>query len=295
MDFDSLNCFVAAAANLNFRKAAKQVALSPAAFSVRIQQLEDTLGVVLFERSTRRMQLSPAGERLLPHAKECLALAGRCVEVVNEPSGPLSYQITIGTRYELGMSWVVPSLAQLERSHPERRIHLAFGDTNELLQSIEQQQVDCAITSARLSDARFQLVPLHEEDYVFVASPKLIKKHPLKNPSHCATHRLLDLDSSLPLFRYFLDARPPQEDWAFGHVQHLGTIGPVKELVKQGVGVGVLPRYFVQEELAAKRLVKLMPRTSMAKDWFRLVWRKGDIREPRIRELAQELKTLKIT
>jgi LysR family glycine cleavage system transcriptional activator len=77
MDLDSLRCFDAAATTLNFRAAATRVHLSPAAFSDRIQRLESDLGAALFVRTTRLVELSDAGQRLLSLAREVLASAER--------------------------------------------------------------------------------------------------------------------------------------------------------------------------------------------------------------------------
>ena len=77
MDLDSLRCFDAAATTLNFRAGAGRVHLSPAAFTDRIQRLEDDLEVELFVRTTRRVALSEFGQRLLPIAREVLAGAER--------------------------------------------------------------------------------------------------------------------------------------------------------------------------------------------------------------------------
>ena len=65
VDLESLRCFVSAAQNLNFGRAARAVRLSASAFSERISRLEEELGVSLFERSTRQVQLSVAGRVLL--------------------------------------------------------------------------------------------------------------------------------------------------------------------------------------------------------------------------------------
>jgi len=74
-DMESLRCFAAAATHRNFRKAAAEVALSPAAFSDRIGKLEDLLGVRLFARTTRSCVLTPEGEKALVYAKRALEAA----------------------------------------------------------------------------------------------------------------------------------------------------------------------------------------------------------------------------
>ena len=92
----------------SFRAAAAAVGLSPAAFSERIQRLEEDLGAKLLSRGGRQVRLTPAGERLLPHARQLLTDARRCREVVGAGARQ-PYELNIGTRFELGLSWLVPT------------------------------------------------------------------------------------------------------------------------------------------------------------------------------------------
>jgi LysR family transcriptional regulator, glycine cleavage system transcriptional activator len=290
-DLESLRCFLAGARQLSFRRAAKMVALSPAAFSDRIARLEEQLAAPLFERTTRKVRLTPAGERLLSQAERTLHEARRCHELVHDDR-PLPFRLTLGTRFELGMSWLVPSLTRLEAQAPERRLHLYFGDTTELLHQLDREHIDAFVSSARLASAGLSFARLHEERYVFVGSKRLIATKPLERASQAAQHTLLELHADLPLFRYFLDARPGSEEWAFERVQFLGTIGPVRARVLEGAGVAVLPLYFVERDLERGRLVRLLPRTELPVDWFRLVWRANHPREDQLRALAAELASI---
>jgi len=140
------------------------------------------------------------------------------------------------------------------------------------------------LTTPGLSFAR-----LHEEQYVLVAAASLMKANQFAVPSDASRHTLLDLHTDLPLFRYFLDARSAREIWQFGAIQHLGAIAAVRARVLEGAGVAVLPRYFVRADLERKRLVRLIGKTSLPSDWFRLVWRTGHPREAELRRIAAEL------
>jgi LysR family transcriptional regulator, glycine cleavage system transcriptional activator len=291
LDLESLRCFVHAAAQLSFRVAAKACSLSPAAFGDRIRRLEDELGAPLFERTTRKVTLTQAGERLLPQARRCLEDAERCRASVSSVE-LMPYELLLGTRFELGLSWVVPALAQLEKKHPERRLHLYFGDTADLLPRVLKGELSCMITSARLTTPGLSFARLHEEEYVAVATPGLMKQKPFATPSDAAQHKLLDLHADLPLFRYFLDARSGREVWQFGDVQYLGVIAAVRARVLEGAGIAVLPLYFVRQDLEKKQLVRLMPKTKLPSDWFRLVWRTGHARETELRQIASELSEL---
>jgi len=288
LDLESLRCFVHAAAQLSFRVAAKACALSPAAFSERIRRLEDELGAPLFERTTRKVTLTAAGERLLPQARRCLDEADRCRSAVSS-SEHAAYELWLGTRFELGVSWLVPALGQLEKRQPERRLHLYFGDTSDLLPRVLRGELSGMITSARLTAPGLSFARLHEEEYVLVAAASLIKAKPFAAPGDASRHVLLDLHTDLPLFRYFLDARSAREVWQFGAVQHLGAIAAVRARVLEGAGIAVLPYYFVRPDLERKRLVRLIRKSRLPSDWFRLVWRSGHAREAELRQIAAEL------
>src|SRR5690606_3598750 len=114
-----------AARHLSFRVAAREVALSAPAFSDRIRRLEEDLGMELFARTTRRITLTEPGSRLLPRARVVLAEARACVRAVaGEGAAPV--ELMVGTRFELGLSWLTPSLDQLGRRAPWRTLHLVF-------------------------------------------------------------------------------------------------------------------------------------------------------------------------
>src|SRR5881394_1029978 len=258
LDVESLRCFEAAAATLNFRQAARRVALSPAALSDRIRRLEAHLGERLFERTTRRVALTSAGLRLLPHARGLLEAHARCAAVARGDAAPPPFELRLGTRFELGMSWLVPALPALEAAVPARTLHISFGDTPDLLARMRQGLIDGVVTSARIADGAIEYRVLHPESYVFVAAAALLRRQPLRRVEDAAAHTLVDISPDLPLFRYFVDQVGGNADWRFLRVEYLGTIGAVRQRVLQERGVAVLPEYFVREDLARGRLRRLM-------------------------------------
>jgi len=288
-DLESLRCFEAAATHLNFRIAAQTVALSPAAFGDRIKRLEDALDAPLFARTTRRVALTPAGHRLLPQARRVLDEAARCSRIVHEKELAVPFALSVGTRFELGLSWLTHALPHLQAQRPERTLHLVFGDSPELVARVRNGLLDCVVTSARLTSGELSYETLHDEHYVFVASTRLIERRPLSRAAHAAEHVLVDASPDLPLFRYFLDAIRSHDVWGFARTEYLGTIAAIRTRVLQGAGVAVLPRYFVEDDLRRRRLVRLMPSVALQPDAFRFVWRTGHPREQALRELAGEL------
>lgn len=286
MDLDSLRCFVAVARTLHFRAAAERVALSPPAVSERVRRLEAELGVTLFERTTRRVSLTDEGRRLLPHARALLDEAARCAAVARGSEQRLPYELTLGTRYELGLSWLCPALEPLRDSAPERTVHLYMADSDALLDRLDRGLVDACVLSVRLTRSRLRYLALHEERYVFVGAGE-----GPRDAEEAARFDLVDATPDLPLFRYLLDVLPDGRPWRFRQHLYMGGIAAIRFAVLAGHGVAVLPRYFVEEDLAAGRLVPLLPEVEPASDHFRLLWKPGHPREQDIEGLAEELRT----
>lgn len=287
---DNLRCFVAGARLKNFARAAKLNALTPAAFGQRIKQLEEQVGQQLFVRTTRSVQLTEAGSAMLPWAQRTLDCADECVRAVSGEAFVPALELTLGTRHELGMSWVLPQLDVLTQIRPALRIHLYFGSGPDLLLRTRSVDIDCAITSSRFHDARLDSLRLHRENYVLVAATKLLKQTPLNSRKDAARHVLLDISPDLPLFRYWKDAPDGTEAMSFARVECLGTIGAIRARVLRGAGVATLPEYLVTEDLARGRLRQVLPKVALLHDYFRLVFRANDARRPLFEELAEKLR-----
>ncbi len=286
---DSLRCFQAAARLLNFRAAARSVALTPAALGQRIQKLESDLGVTLFRRTTRSVALTEAGLALVPVAERCLEAARDCVRAARGETGPPPMELVIGTRQELGLSWLAPQLDRLKQQNASLELHLYFGSGPDLLLRVRTMEIDCAVTSSRFTDPKLDSARLHREDYVFVGSARLLAKKPLTRAEHAAGHTLLDASAELPLFRYWRDAPGGGDRLRFGRIVRLGSIEAIRQRVTAQAGVAVLPAYLVRRELATRSFRRLFPAVTPLHDYFRLVFRADDPRRPIYERLAAHM------
>jgi LysR family transcriptional regulator, glycine cleavage system transcriptional activator len=285
---DNLRCFDAAAHLPSFRAAARAVGLTPAALGQRIRQLEQQLGVTLFQRTTRQVTLTRAGLALVPRVQAALAAASACVQAVGGEVVLPPMEITLGTRFELGRSFLVPELPRLLAAHPGLQLNLYFGSGSDLLARLRGREIDVAVTSARVADPVFDSLRLHREDYVFVGAPRLLARTPLRRAADSRAHTLLDIGADTPLFAYLRDA-PGVPELRFARLWSLGSGEAILQLARAGAGVAVLPRYLVEGELARRRLVRLLPSLPVLHDHFRLLFRAGDARRALYESLAQHL------
>jgi LysR family transcriptional regulator, glycine cleavage system transcriptional activator len=286
---DSLRCFTEAARLLNFRAAARAVALTPAALGQRIQQLEAQLGRPLFHRTTRRVTLTEAGLALLPPAQAALTAADACLRAGRGETGPPPQELVLGTRHELGMSWIVPMLPLLRGRHPSLTFHLYFGSGSDLLLRVRSGEVHCAVGSMRVDDPKLESARLHREDYVFVGQPALLRRTPLTRAPDASHHTLLDERSALPLYAYWRDAAGERLRLQFGRIVYLGTIAAIRAAVLAGEGVAVLPHYLVADDLRARRMASILPRVRPLPDYFRLIFRGDDPRRSIYQSLAASM------
>ncbi|TNE87462.1 MAG: LysR family transcriptional regulator [Deltaproteobacteria bacterium] len=275
-DLDSLRCFVEASKLLNFRAASKVVGLTPAALGQRIKKLEDEFGVELFTRTTRRVELTEAGLALLPVAEEAIDAARRCALAARGELGPAPVDLVVGTRHELGMSWLVPMLPALRDAHPHVTFHLYVGSGPDLEDRVRTRQLNCAVSSRRIHDPSVDFIRLHEEAYVLVASPELLERRPFDTPEDAANHVLIDTSAEVPLFRYWRDAPGGVDSLTFGELVRMGTIDAIRAMVVSGEGVAVLPDYLVQPDIHSGKLVALLPDVRPVSDHFRLLFREDD-------------------
>lgn len=288
---ENLQCFLAACSHGHFRGAAAEVGLTATAFSQRIMQLEEHLGVRLFERTTRKMHLTEAGLALMPAARVAVSGVAECLKASRGEAPALTF--TLGSRFELAATWLAPSLAALAALRPSWRIHLYCGSGPDILDRLFAGLLDAVVTSAPVSRAGYSSTVLHPETYSFVGAPALIERLPLSTADDCPRHTLLDIDRSLPLTRYLTSS--PGPELAFGDERYLGAGAAMHSLALAGHGVCVLPDYMTGADLAEGRLVRLFQERPLLSDSFRLLYRTDSALSTALAALARFLSERPLT
>jgi LysR family transcriptional regulator, glycine cleavage system transcriptional activator len=127
LPLNALRVFDAAARHLSFTKAADELAVTPAAVGQQIRALEDTLGVVLFKRMTRNLELTPEAERALPALRAGFREFEESVRILQD--GQSSKVLTIAAPRDLTAKWLGPRLAAYAALHPDIRFVIAASDS----------------------------------------------------------------------------------------------------------------------------------------------------------------------
>jgi len=188
---DLLPAFEAAARTLSFTKAAEELFLTQSAVSRQIKALEEDLGCALFERRTRALLLTDAGQDLYRVSAEVLH---RLHDAVGKLRGDRSaHVLTLTTTPGFASLWLIPRLQRLIALHPEIDVRIAA--TNDVVH-LERGLIDVAIRYAAPDAAPPGAISLFGEEVFPVCAPALVRDRArrLENPRDLARHVLLHLD-----------------------------------------------------------------------------------------------------
>jgi DNA-binding transcriptional LysR family regulator len=219
---DLLVGFEAAARHLSFTRAGEELFLTQSAVSRQIKELEDQLGVVLFQRRHRALVLTEAGQQFYGATAQVLATMRAATERLRAQSGKRSVAVT--TTHSFAALWLIPRLAGFTRAHPGVDVRI----TAEIrVQDLDRDGLDIAIRHGPASLAGPNAARLMGERVFPVCSPKLLKKIPLDKPADLRRHVLLQYDDP--------DGRHPWLHWkTWLEVERIADLRPAGTLSFSG-------------------------------------------------------------
>ena len=290
---DLLKGFEAAARLLSFTKAGEELHLTQSAVSRQIQELEDQLGVSLFQRRHRSLVLTDAGQQVFSAAAQVLATMRAVTDRVRASSGGRRV-LSVTTMASFASLWLVPRLAAFARDHPGVDVRIA---TEPRMQDLEREGLDVGIRYCTDDIAGPHAVRLFGERVFPVCSPALAAdpKRPLREPADLRHHVLLQYDdpegyapwlnwkSWLELFG-LADLRPAGSILLSGY-EHIIPAA----IAGQGVALGRSP--LVRELIAAGTLVAPFPRTSESSRAYFAVVSQNSAERPEVGNFLQWLKS----
>lgn len=152
MDLQQLRYVVAVAETRNFTRAAERCFVVQSALSHRVANLERELGVKLFARTSRRVELTPAGDAFLPGARASLEAAERAAAEAAAAVGLVRGRLAVGMIPTVAAIDVPAALQHLRQRHPEVRISLRVGGSDELTAQVVAGDLDVAVLGLPESD-----------------------------------------------------------------------------------------------------------------------------------------------
>jgi LysR family glycine cleavage system transcriptional activator len=279
---NALRAFEAAGRHLSFSKAAEELHVTPAAVGHQVKALEQHLGTVLFERLNRALQLTAAGQSLLPGVSDVFY---RLTEVVatfrrRDANRPL----TVSMPPSFGATWVIPRLERFRARHPDIDIRL---DADNRVVDLIQDDVDVGLRYGLGDYPGMRIDCLLSEEVFPVCSPRLLEgRHPLRELEDLRWHTLLHVDGYVqhdfwPDWNMWLQSAGMSDLDVRRSLQFSQTTLALQAAVA-GQGVALGSRVLAGNELAHGRLVRPFAHGSRMSFAYYMVCPEALADEPRI-------------
>lgn len=245
MNLRDLKYLVAVAEHRHFGRAADACFVSQPTLSTQVKKLEETLGVVLFERGRRQVMLTPAGQAIVTQAGVVLKDVNELVRLADGHRDPLGGDFRLGIIPTVAPYLLPLVLAPVRRALPKLRLQLVEGQTANIVAQLQAGELDAVILALPVHEDEVTQTPLFEEPFYFTvpaSHPKAKRKAVreaeldqeqvlLLEDGHCLRDQALEICKS----------RNAVENTSF----RATSIETLRQMVAAGVGVTLMPELAV--------------------------------------------------
>ncbi len=190
MNLRDLKYVIAVAETRHFGHAAERCFVSQPTLSGQIKKLEEELGVTIFERTNRSVDVTPVGEVILVHARQMMEQADAIEQLAQAHQDPLAGPLRVGAIPTLSPYLMPLILVPLKKQYPQVRLVLSEEITDTLLIRLHNHEIDAILLATSVDEPDLEVIPLFDEPF-WLAHPR---KHPLYNKDEITRRDLDDLE-----------------------------------------------------------------------------------------------------
>jgi DNA-binding transcriptional LysR family regulator len=258
MDFDQLKTFVEVAKLRSFSRAAEKVLRSQPAVSAQIRQLEQEYGQKLFDRNTKSVRLTPAGEVVLDYARQLLAMRTTSVQAASDLNGVPTGTLSIGAN-EGTFLYVLPKVfAEYHRRFPKVRISVYRSFTHKVSEKVEEGVIDLGVLTMPVKSPSLAATPVFRDRILLMVGPH----SPLFRRTSVSLQELAQQSLIMPKtgsIRKLIEKhlRPHREK--LNITMELTSVVMIKQFVMDGFGVSLISASFARKNVrrGEARLLKI--------------------------------------
>lgn len=279
MDLSDLRVFQAVATTGGITRAASLLHRVPSNVTTRIKNLERDLGVLLFARQGKRLQLSPSGRMLLDYANRLLALAEEARSAMHSdvPCGVLR----LGSMESTAAIRLPSLLAQVHESYPGLAVELTTGTPRQLTARVLGGELDAALVAEPVSDPHLDSVQAYIEDLVIIASAG---HPPIRTARDIREGSLLAFEPDCP-HRQRLETWCLRSEMAPRRIVEVGSYHAILGCCVAGMGVALIPAAVLETYTERHRLSVHKLKGDYRTVRTMLIWRKDSV-QPKVAALA---------
>lgn len=257
----AMRVFVRVAERANFSAVARDLNSTQSQISRQVAALEQRLGAVLLNRTTRQVQLTPEGLAYLEYARRALAEADEGEALLRGGRQALAGRLRLTSSGAVFQHLLFDPLQALMTEHPQLELDINLADG---FIDLVTEGMDLAVRAGQLDDSGLVARKLCDLEFVVVASREYLQRHadqrpPIVAPAALSQHECLSF-SQWRDPRWFFEADDGQRQAvAVRSRWRLGNGAAIREALLRGLGVAQVPRFLVEELLRDGRLTQLLP------------------------------------
>lgn len=244
MNLRDLKYIVAVAETRHFGKAAERCFVSQPTLSGQIKKLEEELGVAIFERTNRSVEITPVGESIVRHARDIIEQVEVIEQLAQAHQDPLAGPLRIGAIPTLSPYLMPLVLLPLKKQHPQMRLILSEELTDTLIERLQNHEIDAALLATPVDETELESLPLFDEPF-WIAYPR---KHTFYTREKI-TRRDLDQENLLLLAEGHCLAKQAMDVCHIKQRESQGEMADLRassletliQLVSAGFGVTLVP------------------------------------------------------
>ncbi|TCL63222.1 LysR family transcriptional regulator [Rhizobium sp. BK251] len=245
MELRQLSYFVAVAEELHFGRAAMRVNIAQPALSNQVQALERHLGVQLFNRSTRRVELTRAGAVFYDRCVRILSEIDLSAEVTRAAAGKSIRQIKIGTVHPATRSVLPAFLARIARKYPDIRLHITSGTSDDIIRQLETGRINLGFIRPVENIGTLRFFSIAQEHYLLAVA----RSNPLSKREEISVEDLKDQKiiafsrANLSYTERYFASLFDEHDLSGNIAYSCDDTFSLVSLVSAGLGIGFAPEW----------------------------------------------------
>lgn len=256
-DLNALAIYARVAEALSFSAAARRLDMPVSTVSRKVADLEDSLGVRLIERSTRKLRLTDIGIEVLYEAQRGVETAEAINALVSNRLAEVRGRISLSVPPSIADSLLAPILSAFQSTYPLVAVQVMV--TQRFVDHIAEG-VDLALRVGELKDSALVAKPLLRYRRQLVASPKYLERHdPPAHPRDLSGHRVLAFGSTVAAHRWSFSRGGETELVEVEPVLAMNDYAGLAQALADGNGIGDLPPIVRPDLLSSASLIELMP------------------------------------
>lgn len=257
---DKLSCmqtFVAVVESGGFSEAARRVGVSKAMVSKQVGQLENDLGVRLLHRTTRRVNATSAGQAYFEQCRPILTELEELDAAMHSNSSEPKGELRVTAPISFAELHLMRAVSRFSHCYPEVRLNLILSDR---FVDLVEERIDVAIRIGELEDSSLVARKLGETSLLACAAPGYLDRHGEPTRPGQLSEHLCVVDSNHPTGSLWT-FRKAGKDISVNVTAKVMVNGAraARELTLLGEGISYLPSFAIAEEIAAGRLLRLLP------------------------------------